>query len=104
MACAYAFLIRLYPAKSGNQHKQGRFRQMEIRDQVIDCLELITRSDEKRRFVTAGFQFTGLRSGFQRTKAGRADADDLVFALLRGFDGFDGFFGNGVPLGMHLVF
>ena len=36
--------------------------------------------------------------------AGTAVACLLVFALLRGFDGFDGFFGNGVPLGMHLVF
>ena len=86
--------------KRRNQHDQGAFRQMEVGNQRIDALELVTGIDEDicPAFCLADFTEEG-RDTFQRPAAGSADCDDTAAVFLGFIDTGGGFqpTGSSVP-------
>ena len=93
----------MLPACEGaDQHDQGGFRQMEICDQAVHRLKMITRINKNRSVVAAGVDDPVLiRRALNSAAAGRADADDAAACLVCAVDEVRGFLRHVVPLGMH---
>ena len=84
---SYSFFISLQhmlPACEGaDQHDQSGFRQVEICDQAVHRLKMITRINKNRSVVAAGVDDPVLiRRALNSAAAGRADADDAAACLV----------------------
>ena len=87
-----------------HQHNQGRLGQMEVRDQCIDYLELVTRIDEDICPATLlGKGAILCRCRLKCSRRRRSNSDDSVSGRLGRIDHVRRFLRHLVILGMHVM-
>src|SRR6185437_14141874 len=70
-------LHALQPGEGGDEHEQGRARQVEVGQQQIDGAETVAGRDEQRRAAGKGRDAAALVGGaLEEAHAGGADRDD----------------------------
>src|SRR5882672_1809317 len=84
------FAYGLDSGERRDEHEQGRSRQVEVGDQLVDHAEPESGDDEQ-----VGLGFAGDRGavdcgrGFEAAHGGRADGDEFAAAFPRRFDRYD---------------
>lgn len=92
---------RLRSRKRGNEEEQGGFRQMEIRDQGVNCLKPVAGSNNKIGLAGPRGQPTLAGHTLQGPDRGRAHGDDAMAADPGGGVSLCGFFRHKDLLGLN---